>query len=325
MIVLENIYRRLQAATADASAFDLIADATAEAVRPVAFSVLVIIVALIPLFTMQGVPGKIFAPMSETYGFALTGAFLFAIFFAPVLASWIRPDKVRGRNTRLVRWLHRRYSSSLRWTMAHKKTVLAIAAGALAGTLVTGGLFLGGEFMPKLEEGNLWVRATLPQDASYETGAKMAHEIREIFLAFPEVTQVVSQMGRPDDGTDVTTFNNIEFHGLSEKPRASGRSGMTKDKLIDADGRAARKISRHRFQLLAEYSGQRRGGHVRREGRKLDQAIWRRHRRAGGQGRRDSATSWPKFRELRIWACFRKPGSRNCWFRSTAARARDMD
>ena len=101
VIVLENIYRRLQAATADAPTFDLIADATAEAVRPVAFSVLVIIVALIPLFTMQGVPGKVFAPMSETYGFALTGAFLFAIFFAPVLASWMRPEKVRGITTRV--------------------------------------------------------------------------------------------------------------------------------------------------------------------------------------------------------------------------------
>ncbi len=98
VIVLENIYRRLQAADGgNDRRLDLIADATAEAVRPVAFSVLVIIVALIPLFTMQGVPGKVFAPMSETYGFALTGAFIFAIFFAPVLASWMRPEKVRGR------------------------------------------------------------------------------------------------------------------------------------------------------------------------------------------------------------------------------------
>ena len=94
--MLENIYRRFQAADATANTFDLIADATAEAVRPVLFSVLVIIVALIPLFTMEGVPGKIFAPMSETYGFALFGALLFAILFAPVLASWMRPEKVRG-------------------------------------------------------------------------------------------------------------------------------------------------------------------------------------------------------------------------------------
>jgi len=231
VIVLENIYRRLQAATAEASAFDLIADATAEAVRPVAFSVLVIIVALIPLFTMQGVPGKVFAPMSETYGFALTGAFLFAVFFAPVLASWLRPEKIRGHRTHLVDWLHQRYAGSLRWTMSHRKAVLAVAGAALVATLFAGMFFLGGEFMPQLEEGNLWVRATLPQDASYETGARMAREIREIFLKSPTVTQVVSQMGRPDDGTDVTNFNNIEFL-VSLKKTSHWPRGLTKDKLV---------------------------------------------------------------------------------------------
>jgi cobalt-zinc-cadmium resistance protein CzcA len=115
--------------------------------------------------------------------------------------------------------------------MSNQKTVLAIAGSTLAATLIAASLFLGGEFMPKLEEGNLWVRATLPQDASYETGAKMAHEIREILLGFPAVTQVVSQMGRPDDGTDVTTFNNIEFM-VSLKPPGQWPSGLTKAKLI---------------------------------------------------------------------------------------------
>jgi len=231
VIVLENIFRRFQAANSSAHTFDLIADATAEAVRPVAFSVLVIIVALIPLFTMQGVPGKVFAPMSETYGFALVGAFLFAVLFAPVLASWMKPEKIRSHHTHLVTWLSKRYAGGIRWTMSNRKTVLAIAGSALVATLIAASLFLGGEFMPKLEEGNLWVRATLPQDASYETGAKMAHEIREILLGFPAVTQVVSQMGRPDDGTDVTTFNNIEFM-VSLKPPGQWPSGLTKDNLV---------------------------------------------------------------------------------------------
>ena len=190
-----------------------------------------IIVALIPLFTMEGVPGKVFAPMSETYGFALIGAFLFAVFFAPVLASWINPEKIRSHHTHLVAWLGKHYAEGIRWTMSNRKTVLAIAGSALVATLIVAFLFLGGEFMPKLEEGNLWVRATLPQDASYETGAKMAHEFREILLGFPAVTQVVSQMGRPDDGTDVTTFNNIEFM-VSLKPPSQWPSGLTKDKLI---------------------------------------------------------------------------------------------
>jgi cobalt-zinc-cadmium resistance protein CzcA len=231
VIVLENIFRRFQSVNSNVQTFDLIADATAEAVRPVAFSVLVIIVALIPLFTMEGVPGKVFAPMSETYGFALIGAFLFAVFFAPVLTSWMNPEKIRSHHTYLVSWLGKRYARGIRWTMSNRKTVLAIAGSALVATLIVAFLFLGGEFMPKLEEGNLWVRATLPQDASYETGAKMAHEFREILLGFPAVTQVVSQMGRPDDGTDVTTFNNIEFM-VSLKPPSQWPSGLTKDKLI---------------------------------------------------------------------------------------------
>ncbi|HTU33166.1 MAG TPA: CusA/CzcA family heavy metal efflux RND transporter [Candidatus Acidoferrum sp.] len=231
VIVLENIYRRLQTATAEANTFDIIATATAEAVRPVAFSVLVIVAALIPLFTMQGVPGKIFAPMSKTYGFALTGAFLFATLFAPVLASFIRPEKVKAHHTRFVNWLGKVYAKSLRGAMSHRTAVLAASIAALIVTIVIALVFLGGEFMPPLEEGNLWVRATLPQDASFQMGAEMAHQFREILLSFPVVTQVVSQMGRPDDGTDVTTFNNIEFM-VSLKPPSKWPSGLTKAKLV---------------------------------------------------------------------------------------------
>ena len=231
VIVLENIYRRLQTAAGDANTFELISEATAEAVRPVAFSVLVIVVALIPLFTMQGVPGKIFAPMSETYGFALAGAFLFATFFAPPLASFIRVEKVKAHHTRFVNWLGKMYARSLRWTMTHRPAVLAGSVAALLATIVIALFFLGGEFMPALEEGNLWVRATLPQDASFEMGARLAHQFREILLSFPEVTQVVSQMGRPDDGTDVTTFNNIEFM-VSLKPGSQWPRGENKEKLV---------------------------------------------------------------------------------------------
>jgi cobalt-zinc-cadmium resistance protein CzcA len=230
VIVLENIHRRFQTATSNASTFELVADATAQAVRPVLFSVLVILVALIPLFTMQGVPGKIFAPMSETYGFALTGATLFAILFSPVLASWIRPEKVRGHHTKVVIWLGVRYEKALRWACVHKKTTLAIGTAVLiaAGAIVPA---LGGEFMPSLEEGNLWVRATLPQDVSYEDSVKMSGQIRDILLSFGVVNQVVSQDGRPDDGTDITTFNNIEFM-VSLKNTSDWPRNLNKEKLI---------------------------------------------------------------------------------------------
>ncbi len=217
VIVLENIYRQLRAEKSAQSEFETIATATSEAVRPVLFSVLVIIVALIPLFTMEGVPGKIFGPMSLTYGFALSGATLFAIFLAPVLSSFRKPGSGAQHDTPLVRWLSRNYEQSLKWNLAHRAVVLVIAAIFLAAglTLLP---FLGGEFMPKLEEGNLWIRATLPQDVSIETSRRLSNEIREILLKYPEVTQVVSQTGRPDDGTDVTTFNNIEFMVTLKSP-----------------------------------------------------------------------------------------------------------
>ncbi|MGB7308671.1 MAG: CusA/CzcA family heavy metal efflux RND transporter [Candidatus Acidiferrales bacterium] len=230
VIVLEHIYRRLEDSPVGATSGPIIAEATAEAVRPVLFSVLIIVVSLTPLFTMQGVPGKIFAPMSETYVFALTGALIFAVLFAPVLASWIRRDKVRIHPTKLVSWLLRRYGISLRWALRSRGLTLSIAGACLA---VAMGLtfLLGGEFMPQLEEGNLWIRATLPQDVSFEIGSKMAHDVREILLKYPEATQVVSQMGRPDDGTDVTTFNNVEFMVNLKNPD-QWPSGLTKDKLV---------------------------------------------------------------------------------------------
>ena len=118
----------------------------------------------------------------------------------------------------------------------------------------------------------MWIRATLPQDASYDAGAKMAHEIREILQQYPVVTQVVSQMGRPDDGTDVTTFNNVEFMVSLKNPERLAQ--RTHQRWFGrANERATREVSRHRFQFLAEYSGQRRGGHVRGQGRKFHQAF----------------------------------------------------
>jgi heavy metal efflux system protein len=232
VIVLENIYRQLRAtkSAAAGSEFETIANATSEAVRPVLFSVLVIIVALIPLFTMEGVPGRIFGPMSVTYGFALSGATLFAILLAPVLSSFRKSETGPKSDTALVRWLSRSYDKSLRWALAHRAAVIVIAAIFLAAALSLLPL-LGGEFMPKLEEGNLWIRATLPQDISIETSRQISNEIREILLKYPEVTQVVSQTGRPDDGTDVTTFNNIEFMvSLKSPDRWPGK--INKDELI---------------------------------------------------------------------------------------------
>ena len=237
IIVLENIYRRMHEATDEQHRLDLIAEATAEAARPVLFSTLIILVAFTPLFTMQGVPGRIFAPMSVTYGFALTGALIFALIFAPVLASYRRGVRSgHVADTRLVHWLKRRYERLLIRVMMRRKLVLSAAAVLLIACLA---LFwgIGSEFMPKLEEGNLWVRTTLPQDISFDYAAHLADEMRGIMRTFPEVQQVVSQVGRPDDGTDTTTFNNIEFE-VDLKPESSWKTGRSKDDLIQEMNKA---------------------------------------------------------------------------------------
>jgi Cu/Ag efflux pump CusA len=142
--------------------------------------------------------------------------------------------------------------------------------------------FVGGEFMPALEEGNLWIRADMQQDISFQASAKMADDIRATLRAYPEVTQVVSQMGRPDDGTDVSTFNNIEF--LADlKPRSVASAvPWQQGRLIAAISHSFRAISRRRLQFLAKHSGQRRRSDVRRQGRKLTQALRQRLRSSRG-------------------------------------------
>jgi cobalt-zinc-cadmium resistance protein CzcA len=229
IIDLDHIYRRLQERPEEQSAFDAIAEASAATARPVLFSVIIILVAFIPLFTMTGVPGRIFAPMSIAYGFALLGARLFALFFAPVLASW-GYERPMHRETRLVRWLKRGYLRALQPLLRYPRTSLVTALAMLVLVLAFVPI-LGGEFMPKLEEGNLWIRATLPQDVSFDYAVHIADEVRGILSSFPEVTQAVSQVGRPDDGTDVTTFNNLEF--LADlKPQSTWKTARTKEELI---------------------------------------------------------------------------------------------
>jgi cobalt-zinc-cadmium resistance protein CzcA len=231
VVVVENIYRRLTRRSAAEPVFEVIAEATAEAAKPVLFSTVVILVAFLPLFTMHGVPGKIFAPMSITYGFALTGALLFALAFAPVLASWTGGTAgSKPPQTRLVTWLYGAYARLLPEVLYRRRAVLATAGGALVLTVFLLRL-TGGEFMPKLEEGNLWLRATLPVDMSFEASSRLAEEVRQTLRGFPVVTHVVSQLGRPDDGTDVTTFNNIEFL-VQLEPAGDWPRGLTKPKLV---------------------------------------------------------------------------------------------
>lgn len=246
IVVLESVFRRLSRRLPRTDAGPAIVQGVMDAGRPVLFSTLIILVAFIPLFTMQGVPGKIFAPMSVTYGFALTGALIFALVFAPVLSDVFAPtvNESKGNatveahhgeeGTVLSRFFARHYARAFDFA-ARSRTLLWVGFGLSLLVAVLLFVFaIGGEFMPPLEEGNLWIRVTLPQDISFDRGAALADQLRAEIRCFPEVIQVVSQIGRPDDGTDVTTFNNLEF-GVDLKPSDQWPHSVhgSKEKLIE--------------------------------------------------------------------------------------------
>ena len=195
------------------------------------FSALITVAAFVPLFTMQGVEGQIFNPMARTYGLALGGALLSTFTVTPVLASFLLPEHVEEAETIVVRILHRIYAPVLHWSLVHRKIMLVFAVVFLAviGLLATR---LGSEFLPALEEGNLWIRASMPPTMGLEAGEPATAKMREILLRHPEVLHVVSQHGRPDNGSDASPFSNVELFAPL-KPYDEWPTGFTKDQLIN--------------------------------------------------------------------------------------------
>jgi cobalt-zinc-cadmium resistance protein CzcA len=199
--------------------------------KAVLFSALITVAGFVPLFTMQGVEGQIFGPMARTYGYALAGALIATFTVTPVIASLLLPKDVKESATFVVRILHKVYNPALRLALTHRAIAVAIGFLFLAGAAVLG-LRLGSEFLPHLEEGNFWIRASMPITLSLEDGEAAAKKMREILLRHPEVITVVSQHGRPDDGSDASPFSNVELFAPL-KPFDEWPSGMTKDKLTD--------------------------------------------------------------------------------------------
>src|ERR1700722_8767199 len=198
--------------------------------KAVFFSILIIVAAFVPLFTMQGVEGAIFGPMARTYAYALTGALIATFTVTPVLASLLFPEHVKETETILVRWIQRLYNVALTWALSNRKVMLAIGAVFLVITAFCA-TRLGSEFLPHLDEGNLWIRAELPLTTSLEDGQAATNKMRQILLKYPEVVTVVSQHGRPDDGSDASPFSNVELF-VPLKPYDDWPKGMTKDKLV---------------------------------------------------------------------------------------------
>lgn len=233
VIMVENIHRHLSSSKASQQSLQVtIAEAAKEVTNPIVFSTFIIFVSFLPLFTMQGVEGKIFGPMATTYALALGGALLLALTIGPVGSYLLmKPQPHHGEeDTWIVRVVRGPYLTALSSVVHRPRPYLALASLALL-TALAAVPFLGGEFMPKLEEGNLYVRSSLPGSISFDDASKIANQGRELFLTFPQVKTVVSQLGRPDDGTDPISFANCEFY-VPLQPRDSWPAGLTKAKLI---------------------------------------------------------------------------------------------
>jgi cobalt-zinc-cadmium resistance protein CzcA len=195
----------------------------------VLFSSLITVAAFIPLFTMSGVEGQIFGPMARTYAFALAGALMATFTITPVVASYLLPNHVEEVETFIVRGIRNVYTPMLRWSLEHRRAVVGIAVAFLAVTGIIS-TRLGSEFLPALEEGNFWIRASLPPTMTLDAGTEATRKIREILLRYPEVITVVSQHGRPDNGTDASPFSNIELF-VPLKTMDKWPAGVTKEKL----------------------------------------------------------------------------------------------
>lgn len=213
------------------SKMGLIRQTAKEKARAVFFSKLIIITALIPIFSFQKVEGKMFSPLAYTLGFALLGALLFTLTLVPVMSSMLLKRNVREKNNFFVRFINGKSVAFFDKCHAHRKISVGIA-----GIMAVGGLWmftlLGTEFLPQLNEGSIYIRATLPQSISLNESVQLANKMRARLAAYPEVKQVLSQTGRPNDGTDATGFYNIEFH-VDIYPEKEWESGLDKMQLIE--------------------------------------------------------------------------------------------
>ena len=205
--------------------------AAARVGKPIFFSAAIIIASFLPLFMLTGVEGHIFGPMAKTYAYAIAGGLIATFTISPALSALFLPAKVSETETRAVQWLRRMYQPILQFALANRLLTLG-GAGILGVAAIVAASTLGLEFLPHLEEGNFWIRATLPPSISLEAGNGYVNQIRKVIDSYPEVETVISQHGRPDDGTDATGFFNAEFF-VPLRPFGTWPHHLTKAQLTD--------------------------------------------------------------------------------------------
>ena len=234
VIMVENIYRRLALREdTSVSVVATIRDAAAEVDRPLFYSVIVIVVSFLPIYVLSGPSGVLFKPMADTMIFALIGSLIVTLTLLPVLCAWLMRKGVRERRNAIFEKIRNRYIGGLDHCLARPRGTIGVCIALLLASLLLAA-DVGAEFMPHLDEGALWVRATMPYTISFDESAKIVPQVRAIIASFPEVTTVGSEHGRPDDGTDATGFFNAEFY-VGLKPYSDWRGPIrTKPQLIAA-------------------------------------------------------------------------------------------
>jgi cobalt-zinc-cadmium resistance protein CzcA len=234
VVMVENIFRQIALRKGTrANVLEIVKDAAAEVDRPLFYAVAVIVASFLPIYVLAGPSGTLFKPMADTMVFALIGSLIVTLTLLPVLCSWFMRDGVRERRSAVFEAIKSVYTKGLDFCLAHPWGTTLASTILLAGSLLLIPR-IGAEFMPQLDEGALWVRATMPYTISYDESAKITPQIRAVLKSFPEVTTVASELARPDDGTDSTGFFNVEFY-VGLKPYADWTgSYRTKAKLIEA-------------------------------------------------------------------------------------------
>jgi heavy metal efflux system protein len=244
VVMVENIVRHLSHHRQDdKSVMSQIRESAHEVQRPVFYAITIIITAYLPIFTLQSVEGRLFKPMAWTVAFALLGSLIFSMVLAPVLASFLFPNGATEWENPVMRWLTGRYRASITWGIDHKIVPFSAAtAMLLLGVFLMFSGVIGSEFLPHLDEGAIWVRGSLAPSTGPTESLAIADKTRLTLASFPEVTQVISQIGRPDDGTDTTGFFNTEYF-VDLKPKDKWRPVFhdNKDELIAAMDRQLEK------------------------------------------------------------------------------------
>jgi heavy metal efflux system protein len=212
IVMVENIYRELGLRYGTTyNLTDVILKAAKDVDRPIFYSVAVIIAGYLPIYALSGPSGKLFHPMADTMGFALLGALILTLTVVPVLASYWFKSGVKEKQNRVFNWIRDQYSGRLEWCLNHPGMTIIVSLLIFVGTLLLVPR-IGGEFLPHLDEGAVWIRATMPYTISFEEAAKFAPQVRDLLIQYPMVTVTASELGRPDDGTDPTGFFNCEFY-----------------------------------------------------------------------------------------------------------------